>query len=217
MNTASALPVQIKARTRRRAAIATVVTLAVLAAIALDTKVVKIGSAENVAEQGFSPESYGLRTFPEIKKSVESRAVEAAVLYDALKADQQAATQKYGVGSSMPVFSVSFNAVAGASKSGIYDLKVEGLPEEVHVRMQTGPAINGTDLRDAPGTIQFGDFKNQIDYQNAGSAINRAMKTSVLDPLKGQDLNGKTLKAIGVFRLLTPTSWLITPVSLEVK
>lgn len=217
MNTASALPVQVNARTRKRVAIVALVTLVVLAAIALDTKVVKIGSAENVAEQGFSPETYGPHAFPEIKKSVESRAVEAADLYQALKADQQAATEKYGVGSPMPVFAVSFNAVAGESKSGIYDLKVEGLPEEVRVRMQTGPAINGTDLRDAPGTIQFGDFKNQIEYQNAGSSINRAMKASVLEPLKGQDLNGKALKVVGVFRLLTPTSWLITPVSLEVK
>lgn len=217
MNTASALPVQVNVRTRKRAIIVVLVTLVVLATIALDTKVVKIGSAENVTEQGFSAETYGPHTFPEIKKSVESRAVEAAALYKALKVDQQAATEKYGVGSPMPVFSVSLNAVAGDSKSGIYDLKVQGLPEEVRVRMQTGPAINGTDLRDASGTIQFGDFKNQIEYQNAGSSINRAMKASVLDPLKGQNLEGKTVNVVGVFRLLTPTSWLITPVSLEVK
>lgn len=217
MNTASALPGQARVRTRKRVATVVIVTLVVLAAIALDTKVVKIGSTENVAEQGFSPETYGPHTFPEIKKSVESRAVEAAVLYQALKTDQQAATEKYGVGSPVPVFAVSVNAVAGDSKSGIYDLKVQGMPEEVRVRMQTGPAINGTDLRDATGTIQFGDFKNQIEYQNAGSSINRAMKASVLEPLKGQDLKGKTVNVVGAFRLLTPTSWLITPVSLEVK
>ncbi|OON38625.1 hypothetical protein BTJ39_17345 [Izhakiella australiensis] len=217
MNTASALTVQVNARTRKRVAIAAVVTLVVLAAIALDTKVVKVGSAENVAEQGFSPDSYGSRTFPEIKKSVEGRAVEASKLYDALKADQQAATKQYGVGSPMPVFSVSFSATGGECKSGFCTLKVAGLPQEVHVRIQTGPAINGTDLRDATGSIQFGDFKNQIEYQNAGSAINRAMKASVLEPLKGESLTGKELKGTGVFRLLTPTNWLITPVSLEVK
>lgn len=217
MNTASALPVPIASRTRKRLAIAVGVTLLVVAGIALDTKVVKIGSAENAAEQGFSPDSYGTRTFPEVKKFVSGRAVDAATLYTALKADQAAATQKYGVGSPMPVFSVSLNAVAGEGKSGIYPLKVAGLPEDVHVRIQTGPAINGTDLRDASGTIQFGDFKNQIEYQNAGAAINRTMKASVLEPLKGADLNGKTLQVTGVFRLLTPTSWLITPVSLEVK
>ena len=43
--------------------------------------------------------------------------------------------------------------------------------------MQTGPAINGTDLRDAPGEIKFGQFTNQIEYQNAGAALNNAMKT----------------------------------------
>lgn len=217
MNTASALPLQVNSRARKRAAVVALVTVVLLAAIALDTKMVKISSAENVTEQGFSPEAYGAKTFPEIRQYVVSHAVDAATLYAALKADRQAATGKYGVGSPMPVFSVSASAVAGESKSGIYDLKIAGLPDEVRVRLQTGPAINGTELRDASGTLQFGDFKNQIEYQNAGSAINRAMKASVLEPLKGENLQGKTVNVVGVFRLLTPTSWLITPVSLEVK
>ena len=51
---------------------------------------------------------------------------------------------------------------------------------ETKIRVQTGPAINGTDLRDATGEVKFGDFKNQIEYQNAGSAINNAMKEAVL-------------------------------------
>ncbi|MGT2466735.1 DUF2291 family protein [Mesorhizobium atlanticum] len=29
---------------------------------------------------------------------------------------------------------------------------------------RSGPAINGTDLRDATGDIVFGKFKNQIEY-----------------------------------------------------
>ena len=60
-------------------------------------------------------------------------------------------------------------------------MAVEGMPPEIKVRVQTGPAINGTDLRDAPGDIDFGAFKNQIEYQDAGSGINRAMKKAVLD------------------------------------
>jgi len=83
--------------------------------------------------------------------------------------------------------------------------------------LQTGPAITGTDLRDASGKIQFGDFTNQIEYQNAGAAINRAMKVAVLEKLDRDALPGKTVQVVGVFRLLSPTNWLITPVRVEVQ
>jgi ABC-type branched-subunit amino acid transport system ATPase component len=65
--------------------------------------------------------------------------------------------------------------------------------------VQTGPAINGTDLRDATGTIEFGQFTNQIEYQDAGSAINNEMKKAVLAGLDPSALTGKT--AIGGRRL----------------
>ena len=55
---------------------------------------------------------------------------------------------------------------------------MEGLAGETKIRVQTGPAINGTDLRDATGEIRLGDFKNQIECQHAGAAINDAMKAA---------------------------------------
>ena len=107
--------------------------------------------------------------------------------------------------------------VASDQKSGVYTLAVEGLPPDIKVRLQTGPAINGTDLRDAPGDIEFGKFKNQIEYQDAGSALNRAMKKAVLDGIDTANLTGKTLEITGAFRLVNPKNWLITPSSVIVK
>ncbi|EIC84562.1 hypothetical protein SPM24T3_11630 [Serratia sp. M24T3] len=193
------------------------VTLALLVAIGLNTKVVKIGSAEDAAEQAFAPDKYGEKAFPEIQKSVMGRAVDAATLATALNADANAAKTKYGVGDALPVFSVSFTGVVGAGSSGIYQVKVAGLPDDLKIRLQTGPAINGTDLRDATGTIQFGDFKNQIEYQNAGSGINREMKKVVLSKIDTANLSGKTVKVTGVFRLLNPKNWLVTPVEMVVQ
>ena len=97
-----------------------------------------------------------------------------------------------GVGAVIPV---KFTGVVGEGKSGIYNVAVDGLAGETKIRMQTGPAINGTDLRDATGEIKFGDFKNQIEYQNAGAAINNAMKQEVLAGIDtaraaGQDGHG---------------------------
>jgi predicted lipoprotein len=83
--------------------------------------------------------------------------------------------------------------------------------------VQTGPAINGTDLRDATGTITFEQFTNQIDYQNAGSALNKEMKAQVLSKIDNGNLTGKTLSVVGVFQLINPNSWLVTPVRLDVQ
>ncbi|RWG47120.1 MAG: DUF2291 family protein, partial [Mesorhizobium sp.] len=91
------------------------------------------------------------------------------------------------------------------------------VPADIHVRVQAGPAINGTDLRDATGDIVFGKFKNQIEFQDAGSGINRAMKKATLDAIDTASLSGKTLEIFGVFRLINPKNWLITPVKVTVK
>ena len=83
--------------------------------------------------------------------------------------------------------------------------------------MQTGPAINGTDLRDATGEIKFGHFKNQIEYQNAGAAINNAMKEAVLAGIDTKALAGKTVSVVGAFTLVNPKNWLVTPVEITVQ
>lgn len=217
MSTTQTFTHQLSRQRLRRYSLYGVACATLVLAIALDTRVVRMGSSEDVQQQVFSPDSYGSKTFPLVRQAVESRAVDAVTLATALKASQQAAVKQYGVGAPLPVFSVKLNARVEPGQGGLFPLRVEGMPEGIRVRLQTGPAITGTELRDASGTIQFGDFKNQIEYQNAGSAINRAMKAALLDKLDRATLAGKTVQVTGVFRLLNPDSWLVTPVSLEVK
>lgn len=191
---------------------------AVLAAMALDTKVVQVGSADDVRQQAFAPDAYGAEQFPRIQAFVEGKAVDAATFGAEMTADKDAAAKNYGTpattGSIIPV---KITGVAGEVRAGVYNLTVQGLPDGVTVRVQTGPAINGTDLRDVPGDIAIGQFKNQIEYQNAGSGINRAMKVAVLENISGTDLTGRTLEIVGAFRLVNPKNWLITPVKMVVK
>lgn len=192
--------------------------LLVLAGIAWDTTVVRIGSEQDVAEAGFSPEAFGEETFPAVKDSVMSRAVEAATLAPAVMADKAAAAKQYGVAAGAgAVIPVKFTGVVGDGKSGIYNIAVDGLPPDVKIRLQTGPAINGTELRDATGEIKFGQFKNQIEYQNAGAALNNAMKQAVLAGVDTATLSGKTVSATGAFTLINPKNWLVTPVELAVQ
>src|SRR5690606_18358269 len=160
--------------------------------------------------------SYGPEKFPEVQEAVIERAVDADVLAAALAADKDAAVAEYAVQSSGgPVFSVTMTGVFGEGASGIYGFTVDGLPEELNLRVQTGPAINGTELRDATGEIVFGEFTNQIDYQNAAASLNEAMKADVLGGLDTSALEGKAATITGAFTLINPEAWLVTPVSVE--
>ncbi|MFW3614956.1 DUF2291 family protein [Billgrantia antri] len=194
------------------------IALVLLAAMALDTKVVKIGSEADLGNDGFSAERFGAEQFPIVRANVEERTVEASKLAAAIAEDQTAAGERYGVPSGIgPVIPLSFSGVVGEGKAGIYTVDVEGVPEDLTIRVQTGPAINGTDLRDATGDIQFGQFTNQIEYQNAAAAINAEMKQQVLADIDTSDLTGKTIAVTGVFQLINPHNWLVTPVRLDVQ
>ncbi len=214
-----------RARPGVRLAVASAAALILLAAMALDTKVVKIGSAADVQPNAFSASAFGESEFPKVKSAIEERAVDAVTLAAAVAKDKAAAGKEYGVEpsksgvatSSGPVISVKFTGVVGKGDSGVYDVAVEGVPSALSIRMQTGPAIYGTDLRDATGTISFGQFVNQIDYQNAGSALNKETKKKVLSKVDTAKLTGKTVFVIGAFKLLNPDSWLVTPVRLDVQ
>lgn len=204
-----------------KAAIGGVAVIVLLVAMGLDTTVVTAngsggGSAPSTQ---FSPESYGEKEFPKVQKAIGQRAAPAAQLATAISQDKDAAVKKYGVpGDIAPVMAVKFTGVIeGDGDSGIYNVKVDGVPSDLSIRVETGPAIMGTVLRDGAGNISFGDFENQIQYQNAGAAINNAMKKQVLSGLDRDHLKGKTVHVVGAFQLINPNNWLVTPVQLSVQ
>ncbi len=218
MSTTTEVAGQARVRSNRGRFVIAAIVIVVAAAIAFDTKVVRIGSSQDVAHEVFSPETFGASEFPKIRASVKQRAVDAKTLAAAVAADKDAAAKQYGVPAGIgTVIPVSFTGVVGDGKSGVYYVNVDGLPAGTKIRVQTGPAINGTDLRDATGKIQFGQFTNQIDYQNAGAGINGAMKKAVLSGIDTKALTGKTISVVGVFTLINPKNWLVTPVELKVQ
>ncbi|MEU2205179.1 DUF2291 domain-containing protein [Microbacterium oleivorans] len=186
--------------------------------IVLGTKVV---SNDDPLAQGtveFDPATFGAETFPEVQSAIVDKAVDAATLADAIAVDPDAAAEEYAVQSSGgPVYSVKFTGLVGEGQSGIYAVDVEGVSDDLLIRVQTGPAINGTDLRDATGDITFGQFTNQIDYQNAAASLNDELKTSVLADLDTATLTGSTITVTGAFTLVNPAAWLVTPVEVSTQ
>ncbi|MFW2543717.1 DUF2291 family protein [Primorskyibacter sp. 2E107] len=202
----------------RRGLYIAIAAVVVLGAIALDTTVVTVGSEADLRQQAFEPDRFGAAEFPRIREAVQARAAEAATLAADLKADKAAAIAAHGtMAGAFPVMAVTLTGVAGEGKSGIVPVEVADLPEGTKIRVQTGPAINGTELRDVVGDIAFGAFKNQIEYQDAGAGINRAMAAETLDGLDRDTLQGKTITVTGAFTMINPKNWLVTPVTLEVQ
>ena len=202
----------------RRAIVASAAGLVLLVVMALSTKVVRIDSTAGITPGTFSAAAYGAAAFPKVKAAIERRAVAASTLAAAISKDRTAAAKRYGVATNAGAeFSVAFSGIVGKGDFGTYDVSVAGLPKTVVVRVQTGPAIVGTDLRDATGTITFGQFTNQIEYQNAGSALNKELKKYVLAKIDTDHLTGKSISVVGAFPSTDDDSWLVTPVQLDVR
>lgn len=201
----------------RRAVVAAAAIVLVIA-MAVDTRVVRVGSSLNLKASAFSPAAFGQANFPKVQAYVVAHAVDAATLAAAINKDSDAAAKQYGVSTGTGTeFCVKFTGTAGKSDLGVYDVTVPGMPSGVAITLQTGPAIVGTDLRDASGTITFGQFHNQIEYQNAAGGLSNEMKKEVLAKIDTAKLTGKTVAVVGAFAMSDPTAWQVTPVRLEVK
>lgn len=194
------------------------VIVLVLLGMVLGTKVVSNDDPLAAGDVKFNPQEYAEEHYPEVRDAIIAQAVDAAELANAIKTDRTGASEQFAQSSAgTAVFSVRLTGVVGEGASGIFDIDVEGVPDNLRIRVQTGPAINGTDLRDATGTMPFGDFSNQIDYQNAAAALNSEMSADVLTDLDRDSLEGKTIDVVGAFSLINPDAWLITPVELTVS
>jgi predicted lipoprotein len=199
--------------------IAAGIVLVVLILMFFSTKILTGKEATEAAPGTFSPQSYAQEKFSsEIAPDIVKRATELAVVQKAIAADPAAAAKKYGVvsGSSPAVYSVKFTGTAGElGPNGQMPVTVPGMPSDIKVLVQMGPAINGTAVRDATGKVQFSQFKNQIDYQNVGAELNKQVKDKVLTNVDPASLAGKKVAAVGAFSLINPSAYIITPVQIE--
>jgi predicted lipoprotein len=195
------------------------VVVVVLAAMGLATewRSADAPATTSESERTFDAAAYGKETFGKVAPLIEQNAVPLTELVPALKADPDAAGEKYGkrVGSSPYSFPVSVEGTAAELNGSMQSLTVEGLPPGTQVWVQVGPAITGTSLRDATGTIKFGDFLNQVQYSDAGTALNNEVRTTVLKGVTPANLKGKKISVVGAFTFLTPDVITLTPVKFE--
>ncbi|HJB10283.1 MAG TPA: DUF2291 domain-containing protein [Candidatus Brachybacterium merdavium] len=197
--------------------VAVIITVLAVILVVVGTKVVP--DEEIAAETAdFDKETFGAENFPDIQAGIVKRAVDAPELAEALESDPEGTAEEHGNEvDGKTVYSTSFTGTVEENESGILDLDVDDMPEGITVRVQTGPAINGTELRDATGDLDFGQFTNQIEFQDAGAALNEEMKEQVIEPVDVDGLEGETVTITGAFTAVNPEAWLVTPATLEVE
>lgn len=190
----------------------------VIAAMALDTTYKEPGETTATGRKVFDPVKYGETTFPKVSAAIAKDAVPAQELLPALQSDQEGASRQYGrrQGTSPYNFSTSGEGLAGKPEGGLVPVTIKGVPKDITVSLQIGPAINGTALRDVVGFIEFGQFTNQVEYAAAATALNTQVKQKVLKGIDPASIEGKRVSFVGAFSLLVPAAVTVTPVRLEV-
>jgi len=86
------------------------------------------------------------------------------------------------------------------SRAATIDVDADG-DGTADAKVQIGPAVRGTALRDTLEFVNFNEFKNQIEWAQFGKAFNEKINTSLLASLPRDGLSGKTVTVTGAFPL----------------
>jgi predicted lipoprotein len=157
--------------------------------------------------------------------TIVTKSVDAAVLLPEIRANPEAAGEKYGRREATNPFNYMIKGsgkvtqVNTESRAGTMTVELANSTNHETVTLQTGPVVIGTAIRDATGLVSFNQFTNQIDY----AAISKEMNSrAIKDALSGKDparLVGKSVQFFGAFTF-DPKSTApirITPVKLDTE
>jgi predicted lipoprotein len=190
----------------------------VVVAAALSVKVVSLEDAAASAAGGFDPAEYAADRFEsEVVPQIEDEAVDLTTLLGDLTGGADEADFGNTSGSSSAYsFPVTFTGVAGTPAGAILPVTVEGVPADVTVQVQIGPALNGAAIRDVTGTVSFNEFTNQLEYQTVATEFNNLVRETVLADVDPATLAGSTITVTGAFTRVNPALVSVVPVTLEV-
>ncbi len=156
--------------------------------------------------------------------SIEKRAADLKDVLAAIAANADEAGAKFGhrdrEGSTPWTFVTKFEgkivAADTQSRSAVLDVDIDG-DGKADAKVQIGPALRGTALRDSLDFVNFNEFKNQIEWAQFGKAFNQKVNDTLLQSLPRDNLTGKTVKVAGAFPL--PASGqqpLVTPATISI-
>ena len=202
-----------------------VVVLVVLRFAGLLATVKPIGSAQSLAAV-----MEGGTTFDKVKfvdsiweskviPTVEQKAVGLDVLIPAIQKSPDDAVKEHGnnIGGAfnfLVQFAGKVTKVDTKSLTGTVTVDADYPGGSLPVKLQIGPIILGTALRDAVKFITFQQFTNQMQYGGVSDELNGRVSKEVISKLDVKTLVGKRLQIKGAFTYDTanPKDVLVTPV-----
>jgi predicted lipoprotein len=196
-----------------------VVWLALIIAMFLGTKFQSADAAAKGQPAAFNATNYAKQKWPDLVQRISGKAVNVATLAAAVDANLPAAGKQYGqdLGAGSYAFAVKATGNVATVDDNFMTVAVLGMPANDVVRIPLGMALSGSPIRDATGTIHYGDFANQTDYQDVANALKTQVQQEVLAKITPASLKGKQVTVVGAFASGgPPNSYLIDPVKIEV-
>lgn len=207
-------------RSPRNRRIVTAAVLAVLVgAMAFSTKWLTPEEAAAINPPPFVAADFVEETFPEQAQTLTETATDINVLAPAIAEDLATAGTEYGVdlGSGAYAFPVTATGTVREVDANFALLEVPNLPNQYEVRVALGNAVSGSPVRDATGTLKFGDFPDQTAFQAVANELKIKIQKDVLSTIEPASLQGKTVTVHGAWGTGgPPNSFIIQPVSIEV-
>jgi len=188
-----------------RKIIGAVILVALIVAMALNTKFVTPKELASIGPQSFNPEKSAAELFKKADTEFSSRAAPLPEVVTAIQSDPKAAAEKYKAvnpNEGALVFPVTATGTVTQATPASLTLKVDGVPAETQVLVPLTTAINGTVLRDALG-FKFADAPGQSDFQVVGDELKKLMQTAVADGIGDPtELKGKKITVLGVITVV---------------
>jgi len=175
---------------------------------------------ENTGAREFDAATYVEALWAEDIPAALEEAVPLGDLLPALRTDPETARARWGQGEgeTAPVLVEGEGRVVEvdtSSRTGFADVDVDVPGGTGRVRLQIGPVLRGTSIRDALPTVSFDQFVNQIQYAEVAGALNTRVEES-LTSLDRQALEGKRVRFVGA-TALGELPLTITPLRLEME
>jgi predicted lipoprotein len=184
---------------------------AVVAAALPGCKIIKTPTAQEkaaaAAKTAFDPNAKVQAIWqPQVVPYFEKRAGELKDVLQLATSSPDQAGERYGnprkQSSSPWTYAVKFTgkviAADTASRAATLDVDADG-DGKADAKVQIGPALRGTALRDTLDFVNFNEFKNQIEWAQFGKAFNEKANTAFLSAIPRDGLAGKTVTVIGAF------------------
>ncbi len=192
--------------------------LVVLVAMYLSTTFLSPAEEAKVNPPPFNGETYSAEAFPKQAAAIEEKAVDLGTLIPAVEKDVKSAAQQYGVDSGSGNYTFPVKATATVIDVDENFIHLESPVRGDRVLIPLGLAVNGTPVRDALGTITFGDFIDQTDFQTVANQFKLIIEKDVLAPADPANLTGKTVSVVGAWATGgAENTYIIQPVKLEVQ